>query len=319
MIIYYLVFLIGMPPGYVISDPRKARLAYWVMVGCGYALIALLGMQMAAAPEVRRSLPCDLLAAALIALFAAIGSVLVALLFIWGVQTIFARQEPAAASEAIQPAAPHLPRGHIWRPTGIAFGLLFLGMLCGTLLPAANLGMLIRICLLTMILAVGIQSGYELRIYMQQRPQDRPTTPSARILFLGLPIAVMAGTLVCSAGTGFFLPFRWSDCMLCAAPMGWQTLGGPMIQDLRGPRLGQVAFLTNMFRDVISLLLIPLISRKRFTLLSVTPGGVSTMDILLPSIMAASGRQSLVYAMWIGACCSFWAPVLIYLIARAGA
>ena len=91
-----------------------------------------------------------------------------------------------------------------------------------------------------------------------------------------------------------------------------------MVQELRGVTLGNVAFLTNMFRDVVALVMIPLVSRGRYLLLGVTPGGVSSMDILLPGIMAASGRQSLMYAMWVGASCSFWAPILIYLIAKAG-
>jgi uncharacterized membrane protein YbjE (DUF340 family) len=91
-----------------------------------------------------------------------------------------------------------------------------------------------------------------------------------------------------------------------------------MVQELRGVRLGNVAFLANMFRDVVALVMIPLVSRGRYLLLGVTPGGVSSMDILLPGIMAASGLQSLMYAMWVGASCSFWAPILIYLIAKVG-
>lgn len=113
-----------------------------------------------------------------------------------------------------------------------------------------------------------------------------------------------------------FLNYRWSECMLCAAPMGWQTLGGPLIQELRGPQLGNLAFLTNMFRDIVALLLIPMISRGRHAWLGVTPGGVSTMDVLRPVILAASGSQSLFQAVWVGGSCSLWAPFLIHLIAR---
>ena len=126
----------------------------------------------------------------------------------------------------------------------------------------------------------------------------------------------MAGTLLFSAGAGLLTDYRWSECMLCAAPMGWQTLGGPMVQDLRGPRLGNLAFLTNMIRDIVSLLMIPLISRGRQAWLGVTPGGVSTMDVLLPGILKASGPQCLFQAVWVGGSCSLWAPFLIHLVAR---
>ena len=46
-------------------------------------------------------------------------------------------------------------------------------------------------------------------------------------------------------------------------------------------------------------------------------GAVFSMDILLPGSMAASVCQSIMYAMWVGASCSFWVPILIYLIAKA--
>jgi uncharacterized membrane protein YbjE (DUF340 family) len=175
----------------------------------------------------------------------------------------------------------------------------------------------IKLFLLLMIVAVGFQSAQEMRTLKSTRGSAASTT-SALVVLLGLPVAVMMGTLCCCALAGLFLTYGWRDSMLCGAPMGWQTLGGPMIQELRGLQLGNVAFLTNMFRDVVSLVMIPLVSRAGYVLLGVTPGGVSSMDILLPGIMAASGRQSLIYAMWVGASCSFWAPILIYLVAKVG-
>jgi uncharacterized membrane protein YbjE (DUF340 family) len=59
-----------------------------------------------------------------------------------------------------------------------------------------------------------------------------------------------------------------------------------------------------------------MISRGRHAWLGVTPGGVSTMDVLRPVILAASGSQSLFQAVWVGGSCSLWAPFLIHLIAR---
>jgi uncharacterized membrane protein YbjE (DUF340 family) len=198
-------------------------------------------------------------------------------------------------------------------PVTISLSLLLVGITVGVVVPAVPVELPIKVFLLLMILAVGFQSARELKTLSTGPSASRGV---ALFVLLALPVAVMAGTLCFCAGAGLFLKYGWRDSMLCGAAMGWQTLGGPMVQELRGLQLGNVAFLTNMFRDVFSLLLIPLVSRRGYELLGVTPGGVSSMDILLPGIMAASGRHVLLYAMWVGASCSFWAPILIYLIAK---
>jgi uncharacterized membrane protein YbjE (DUF340 family) len=312
VIFYYLIFVLGLLAGYVLRHSLAARIACLVMVVSGNMLIALFGMQMTNAPEVRQSLPGDLLAAVLIALSAVIGSVLVSFGFIWAVRNWLPC--PATADEP-SGAAPGRMNLRAWRATSISLGLLALGMAGGTQMRMPHSDAWINGLLWVMIAAVGMMSGHEL-CAIGRRREGRQMSRASLLLFFGLPATVIVGTLAFSACAGLFLQYRWSDCMLCAAPLGWQTLGGPLVQKLRNARLGNIAFLVNMLRDVVSLLTIPMVGRGNYSLLKITPGGVSTMDILLPGIMAASPPRNLVYAMWVGASCSFWAPILIYLIAR---
>ena len=315
MIVYYLVFLAGVAPGYLLRHPRLERVAYAVMAVSGNTMVALYGLKIASAREFRQALPVEIFSATLIALLAAVGSVLVALAFVRVVHGL-ARVHGEPSARAPAPSAAEPSRWRAWRVTGLSVALFCIGGLGGRLLPVLQVDAVLRILLLIMITAVGVQSGQALRAFVQHREQRPPAARSARVIFFGLPVFIMAGTLLFSAGAGLVLNYRWSECVLCAAPMGWQTLGGPMIQDLRGPQLGNLAFLTNMIRDIVALLLIPLISRGRHAWLGVTPGGVSTMDVLLPGILAASGRQHLFQAAWVGASCSLWAPFLIHFIAR---
>jgi uncharacterized membrane protein YbjE (DUF340 family) len=229
----------------------------------------------------------------------------------------FSNSQGCSLPTATANCHPAAPGGRLisarYLPVTISLSLLLVGIVVGVVVPAVPVEVPIKIFLLLMILAVGVQSTRELRTLSTDHSSSRGV---ALFVLLALPVAVMMGTLCFCAGAGLFLKYGWRDSMLCGAAMGWQTLGGPMVQELRGLQLGNVAFLTNMFRDVVSLLLIPLVSRRGFELLGVTPGGVSSMDMLLPGIMAASGRHVLLYAMWVGASCSFWAPILIYLIAK---
>lgn len=310
--IYYLIFFAGLLLGACVSRPRLFEIAHRIMIGCGYLLIALFGFQMATSFLCGDSGWRDVAAAGVLAVAAATGSVVFSFLLLVAVE------KRSSATKATRPAGDCTVGSpeqsiHPWRPVCGSLALLLGGLVSGIFLPAVAVGSAIKLFLFLLILTVGFQSAQELRTF-----SGRTTSSKGVALFvlLVLPVAVIAGTLCFCAGTGLFLKYGWRDSMLCGAAMGWQTLGGPLVQELRGPALGNVAFLVNLFRDVIALLMIPLVSRSGYALLSVTPGGVSSMDILLPGIMAASGRHVLLHAMWVGASCSFWAPLLIYLIAR---
>jgi hypothetical protein len=346
--IYYLIFFVGLLSGMLVQRPRFFDVAHGVLVGCGYLLIALFGFQMASSFLCGDSQWGDVASAGVLAVCAATGSVVFAFLFLWLVSKLLGMLEYGNVGmmylEGRAPSRPPLELATTERgppdcspcsppifqdstiplflprfiparylPVTISLSLLLVGIAVGVVVPAVPVELPIKVFLLLMIFAVGFQTTRELRTLSTGQSASRGV---ALFILLALPVAVMAGTLCFCAGAGLFLKYGWRDSMLCGAAMGWQTLGGPMVQELRGLQLGNVAFLTNMFRDVVSLLLIPLVSRRGYELLGVTPGGVSSMDILLPGIMAASGRHVLLYAMWVGASCSFWAPILIYLIAK---
>jgi len=335
--IYYLIFFLGLLSGALIRRPRLFDVAHGVMVGCGYLLITLFGFQMASSFLCGDSQWADVVSAGVLAICAATGSVVFSWLFIWltynlklGTTKSTKNTEncisltgltgleglefgSSQSNQSCKSCRKDRCASARYLPVTISLSLLLVGIAVGVVVPAVPVELLIKFFLLLMILAVGVQSTRELRTLSTGESASRGV---ALFVLLALPVAVMAGTLFFCAGAGLFLKYGWRDSMLCGAAMGWQTLGGPMVQELRGLQLGNVAFLTNMFRDVVSLLLIPLVSRRGYELLGVTPGGVSSMDMLLPGIMAASGRHVLLYAMWVGASCSFWAPILIYLIAK---
>lgn len=314
--LYYLVFFLGLLSGLLLRQPWLFRFAHGTMLGSGYVLIALFGYQMGSSPLLGISLLSDLVSAAVLACAAAAGSVACSFLFVWTVRKMSASKE-SVPTDALSSNDEDMGQAmSVWRPVIRSLTLLVAGVVSGLFLPVVPVDTPIRFFLLLMIVAVGVQSAQEVCMLMRGGLQGSSATCSSLVLLFALPVAVIAGTLLFCAAAGLFLPYRWTDCMLCGAPMGWQTLGGPMVQELRGLPLGNVAFLTNMFRDVVALVMIPLVSRNRYALLGVTPGGVSSMDILLPGIIAAAGRHNLIYALWVGASCSFWAPILIYLIAK---
>ncbi|MCP4895496.1 MAG: lysine exporter LysO family protein [bacterium] len=303
---YYLNFFLGLFPGLLIRSPRTRRIAERMSLSAGALLILLFGMQLTTNELLMESMLGDTLAALLIATAAASGSILLTYALVVVVGARF-KPQPVPAAEV---TATQSGRFGIAAP----MMLLVVGMILGYILELSpSLGVM-RVALCVLIFAVGVQIGTELRTVRRRTGGVRP---GSVVLLVGLPICVILGTLLFSSLIAGLLPFSRLECMLCAAPLGWQTLGGPLIMEQQGIRLGNLGFLANLFRDLVSLVLIPLVSRSKHKILGVAPGGVSTMDILLPVITTSSGREYLIHAIWVGACCSFWAPILIHLLSKA--
>lgn len=305
---YYAVFFIGAIPGLFLRGRTVAKFSEITMLLTGLILVVLFGAQFTASEILRDSMARDMTAAVVLAVAAAFGSVALTFAFVAGLlRTNSCRKGVLSHGPTRRKAAGMTIR--MWGP----LGFFTLGMLIGYMTGHDPSDACIKVVLFILIGAVGVQSGMEVRLLQRERES---LTRRSLILFAGLPVAVIGGTLLLSALMTVFLPLTWLECMLVVAPMGWQTLGGPLVMELRSVRLGNLAFLVNMFRDIVSLMIIPVVCRGRYGILGVAPGGVSTMDILLPVVTASAGKEYLIHAMWVGACCSFWAPILIWLISE---
>lgn len=198
---------------------------------------------------------------------------------------------------------------------GIAFFLIVLGMIVGALYGGIETAVPVYIILHSMVFFIGVQVARQLQKQKRIKGRQQFRFSAVHAIYLvGIPSSVIVGTIFFTSLAGLLLGMGWKDGALCGAPLGWQTLGGPVVQEFRGVRVGSLVFIVNFLRDCISLLIIPLLAMGKLPLLAITPGGVSSMDILLPSIVKTVGRRGLIPAVWIGACCSFWAPILLLII-----
>ena len=81
-----------------------------------------------------------------------------------------------------------------------------------------------------------------------------------------------------------------------------------------GPTVGSIAFLSNMFREALAMVLIPLLARTRFPSLAVGAGGATSMDVTLPLIEKNCGQNSVALAMASGGILSLSVPILVPLL-----
>lgn len=189
----------------------------------------------------------------------------------------------------------------------IIVGFFVLGTFCGAfhLLPfdiGENRVSFYVLC--GLMFSVGLSIGND----PQTLKNFRALNP--RLVFL--PIATILGTLGAAALVSLLLPHRSvADCMAVGSGMGYYSLSSIFITEYKGPELGTVALLSNIFREIMTLLCAPLLVRWFGNLAPIASGGATTMDTTLPIITRCAGQQFVVVSIFHGFVTDFSVPFLV--------
>ena len=153
-----------------------------------------------------------------------------------------------------------------------------------------------------LMLLVGISIGSDRRLGEILR------TLRPRVLLL--PLATTVGTFAGTALVSLFLTYSVSECMAVGAGFAYYSLSSIFISQYKGPELGTIALISNIARELITLLLTPLLARYLGPLIPISCGGASTMDTTLPVITRYCGKEwifvSIVHAMILDFSVPFW-------------
>ena len=128
-----------------------------------------------------------------------------------------------------------------------------------------------------------------------------------------IPIGIIAGSLVGGAVCAPLLGFSLGQSTMVASGLGWYSLAGVAIGNLAGARLGSIAFLSNLMREMLSFFCIPLLARFLGPAACIAAAGATSEDTTLPMMMKYTNEESVVLSVLNGAICSALVPVLISL------
>ena len=98
-----------------------------------------------------------------------------------------------------------------------------------------------------------------------------------------------------------------------ASGFGWYSLSSVLIAQAHSPLLGALAFLANVLRELLAIILTPLVARWLGAVPAIAPGGATAMDVLLPVISRAAGREYAPLAFFSGAMLSLAVPLFVNL------
>lgn len=143
---------------------------------------------------------------------------------------------------------------------------------------------------------------------------------AVRPKLLLVPLATVAGTLLGAALVGLFLT-RWSvaESLAVGSGFGYYSLSSILIVELKtaslgaeaARQLGTVALLSNMLREMFTLVLAPLLVRYFGKFGPICAGGVTSMDATLPIITRFSGKEWVFLAVLHGVLLDFSVPFFV--------
>ena len=158
--------------------------------------------------------------------------------------------------------------------------------------------------LCALMFSVGISIGND--------PQTIRNFKSLNPRLVFLPIMTILGTLAGSALVSFALEGRSAtECMAVGSGFGYYSLSSIFITEYKGAELGTVALLSNISREIFTLLTAPLLVRWFGNLAPISSGGATTMDTTLPIITQCSGQQFVVVSIFHGFIVDFSVPFLV--------
>ncbi|MBA7653758.1 Lysine exporter LysO [subsurface metagenome] len=132
-----------------------------------------------------------------------------------------------------------------------------------------------------------------------------------------VPLSVIIGTLLFVGPLSFFIPgISLRDSLAIVSGFGYYSLSSVLITQLRNETLGVIALLSNITREIVTLLLTPLMVKYFGKLAPIASGGATSMDITLPIITKFTGKEYAMISVFNGIILTLIVPFLITLILR---
>lgn len=189
--------------------------------------------------------------------------------------------------------------------------IILIALICGMLsgyfiLPnsiVSSLDNISSFALNLLILSVGIDLGVNKEVFKSIKKTG--------FIILLVPLSIIIGSLVGGIISGLIYKMPVNSSLAISAGFGWYSLSGIIISDLGNAEVGTIAFLSNVFREVIAVITIPIIAQKLNHLTAIAPAGATSMDTTLPLVSEYTDTKTVLVSFINGALLSSLVPILV--------
>ena len=184
--------------------------------------------------------------------------------------------------------------------------VLVLGIGAGYILPENISGFIdsaSSYMLLILLFSVGIDMGLNKEVF------TRIKELGFKILLI--PAGVIIGSLFGGFLTSFLANVSVREGLAISAGLGWYSLSGILITEAGNPVAGTIAFLSNVFREMLTFIVVPFIASHMNYYCAIAPAGATAMDTTLGIISRNTNATVAVLSFVSGVICTLVVPVLV--------
>lgn len=287
----------GMLPGRLLRQNKKVQKAVSLATTLAiYSLLFILGAKIGADDALFGAIAILGMQGVVISLFCTLGSVFCVIpAQRWFSPDATGRQEPKGKLLAGFMGSLYI------------FGFFCLGVFLARLellpgwMTAENASMYI---LWIMLFCVGMGIGFDLGSLLIVREMG------LRVALV--PVLAIAGTGIGAVAASFFLSgLGVKDTLLIGAGFGYYSLSSVLISNHGLVALGSIALISNVFRELFTLLCTPFLARLLGPLAPVAAAGAPGLDTCLPVIVRFTGKRYGIISLFNGLIMTMLVPFLI--------
>ena len=165
-----------------------------------------------------------------------------------------------------------------------------------------DISLLIQFGLYLLLFFIGIDIGKNDNILNDLKKLNK------KVLFL--PFITIISSLAGGAVASILLSLSVGESIAISAGMGWYSFSAIELSKV-SIELGGIAFLSNIFRELLAIFLIPIIAKKIGSFESVSVAGATAMDSVLPIINKSNPAEISIISFYSGLVISIVVPILI--------
>ena len=184
--------------------------------------------------------------------------------------------------------------------------VLALGIGAGYLLPeglSASIDSASSYLLLILLFSVGIDMGLNRDVFQRIRELG------LRILLI--PVGIVLGSLCGGAIAALLVSLPLREGLAISSGLGWYSLSGILLTEAGNPVGGTISFLANVFREMLTFVVVPFIASRLNFYAAIAPAGATSMDTTLGIISKHTNGTVAVLAFVNGVVCTLVVPILV--------
>ena len=146
-------------------------------------------------------------------------------------------------------------------------------------------------------------------------PRSLEAICSMNLRIMLVPLTTIVGTLLGVTAVSLLIKnISLTDLLAVGSGFGYYSLSSIYITELRGETLGVIALLSNVMREIITLLFTPVFARYFGKLAPITAGGATSMDTTLPIITQYVGKDYAIVSLFNGVVLTILVPFIVTFI-----